>query len=106
MTTDELELAGRFLLGNEWKRPLAKLLGPYHPDGHRDSLDPRLPFRWASGGRPIPRWVEIVLGLMLERRVVQLQSMARDAERLAEDLARTRELDGYVDSVVSRLDNP
>ncbi|WP_246733181.1 hypothetical protein [Methylobacterium sp. BTF04] len=51
------------------------MLGPHHPDGARDSIDPRAPFRWARGpdrdepdnnkGRPVPPWVAPVLARLL-----------------------------------------
>lgn len=87
MTKEHLEQAGRLLLGEEWKRPLAKLLGPYHPTGARESLDPRLPFRWASGERPIPTWVTGVLSELLAKRKVELEFMARECDRLATEFA-------------------
>ncbi|MFC6743514.1 hypothetical protein [Methylobacterium tardum] len=87
-----LEMAGRLLLGPEWKRPLAKLLGPFHPDGPRETIDPRLPFRWTMeptpgsskpfNGRPIPGWVWPVLSELLHQRALDLAADARDAQRL------------------------
>lgn len=77
MDTETLRLAGELLLGPEWKRPLAKLLGPHHPDGARESLDPRLPFRWASGERPVPGWVDPVLAALLTEQAVTYERRAR-----------------------------
>ena len=87
-----LEQAARLLLGAEWKRSLAKLLGPYHPDGPRDAIDTRLPFRWmmepaedstaAFNGRPIPPWVWPVLSDLLHERALDLAAQSRDAQRL------------------------
>lgn len=88
-----LEMAARLLLGAEWKRPLAALLGPHHPSGPRESLDPRLPFRWLAnplnpdgstnkGWRPIPPWVWPVLSELLHQRALDLAADARDAQRL------------------------
>lgn len=87
MTKEHLEQAGRLLLGEEWKRPLAKLLGPYHPTGARESLDPRLPFRWASGERPVPSWVTATLATLLVDRKAELEFMAREADRLAHEFS-------------------
>lgn len=93
-----LEYAARLLLGPEFKRPLARLLGPHHPDGPRESLDPRLPFRWLApprvGGernpawRPIPGWVAPVLGRLLAERADELEyQAARAREESAKLLA-------------------
>ncbi|QDI79005.1 hypothetical protein E8E01_00345 [Methylorubrum populi] len=95
---EALEEAARLLLGPEFKRPLAKLLGPHHPNGARESLDPRLPFRWFADPntpegdtnrqyRPIPGWVGPVLARLLEERAEEL---ARDAERARVLSARLR----------------
>lgn len=93
-----LEEAGHLLLGPEWKRPLAKLLGPHHPLGARDSLDPRLPFRWAmepntdpeksDQSRPVPSWVWPVLARLLAERADALNAEADRARALS---ARLRE---------------
>lgn len=84
-----LEEAARLLLGPEFKRPLARILGPHHPDGARESLDPRLPFRWFADpvtpegepnrqARPIPAWVAPVMARLLAERADEL---VRDADR-------------------------
>ena len=87
MTKEHLEQAGRLLLGDEWKRPLAKLLGPHYPNSPRPTIDPRLPFRWASGERPVPSWVTATLATLLIDRKAELEHMAREADRLATELA-------------------
>lgn len=91
-----LEEAGRLLLGPEWKRPLAKLLGPHHPSGARESLDPRLPFRWASAPqtdpskkdqcRPVPDWVGPALSRLLAERADTLIADADRARALSDRL--------------------
>ncbi|GEP03710.1 MULTISPECIES: hypothetical protein [Methylobacteriaceae] len=89
---DALEFAARLLLGEEFKRPLARLLGPHHPDGSRATLDPRLPFRWLAperlpngdrnpAWRPIPPWVAPVLGRLLAERAEELEGQAGMARR-------------------------
>lgn len=94
-----LEEAARLLLGEEFKRPLARLLGPHHPDGPRKTLDPRLPFRWfaeplnADGrsntqARPIPDWVWPVIAKLLADRADELSFQASDARHLAERIRR------------------
>lgn len=83
VSPEDLAAAGRLLLGEAWKRPMARLLGQHHPDGPRESIDPRAPFRWAHGpdpdnnkGRPVPPWVGPVLAQLLAER-------AKDALELA-----------------------
>jgi hypothetical protein len=103
MTKEQLEAAGRLLLGEEWKRPLAKLLGPYHPQGARESMDPRLPFRWASGERPIPAWVDVVIEMMLERRAQRYERAAVEARALSDVLLDQHQFkhdDEYVRHVI------
>lgn len=75
--------AGKALNGSdeEWKRPLARMLGPYHPMGARDSIDPRLPFRWANGDREIPEWVIATMVRMLRERGAHMISAAEALER-------------------------
>lgn len=54
------------LYGDDWQRPLARGLGPHHPDGPRATIDDRLVRRWASGDRPVPGWVGEALVALLE----------------------------------------
>ncbi len=90
MDTETLARAGQLLLGPEWQRPMARLLGPRHPGGIRESLDPRLIQRWASGERPVPSWVPGVLADLLTARSGQLRHAATECESLA---AALRDLD-------------
>lgn len=83
MTPDELREAAELLLGPEWQRPLARALGPLHPDGRRETLDPRLIQRWASGDRPIPPWVAPTLGQLLANAVGQAQARLAAMRRVA-----------------------
>jgi hypothetical protein len=87
VTPDTLRRAGELLLGADWKRPLARLLGPHHPQGARESMDPRLPFRWASGERPIPAWVGPVLGHLLAAQIETYETAAQDCRDLIEEIA-------------------
>ncbi len=89
ISTDTLEQALTLLLGPEWKRPAARLLGPHHPTGARESLDPRLPFRWASGERQVPDWVGPVLARLLSERAESLARDAKAARALAKRLGGT-----------------
>ncbi len=88
MSVDQetLDQAGRLLLGNDWKLPMATLLGPYHPEGARERLDPRLVRRWAAGDRPIPPWVAPALGALLRERAKELARDAKLAAALSERL--------------------
>ena len=83
MMPDELREAAELLLGAEWQRPLARVLGPLHPDGPRESLDPRLIQRWAAGERPIPGWVAPTLGRLLADAVEQAQERLTAMQKMA-----------------------
>ena len=63
----------RTTYGADWQRPLAKGLGPLHPDGAREAIDDRLVRRWASGERPIPTWVGPALA-----RAMDIQAAAHE----------------------------
>lgn len=52
------------LLGDRWQVPLSRLL----------SVDERLVRRWASGERPVPKWVIGEVRRLLERRLEEIQS--------------------------------
>ncbi|MCJ2039886.1 hypothetical protein MKK64_05220 [Methylobacterium sp. E-025] len=58
----------RTTYGADWQRPLARGLGPLHPDGARETIDDRLVRRWASGERPIPEWVGPALAHAMDRQ--------------------------------------
>lgn len=96
-----LEQAARLLLGDEYKRPLARLLGPFHPAGPRETLDPRLPFRWFAppltadgepnpGHRPIPGCVWPVLADLLEGHALHLETVT--LRKLAREAREARKL--------------
>ncbi|KQO42395.1 hypothetical protein ASF49_15940 [Methylobacterium sp. Leaf104] len=76
ITPETLAEVGTFLLGPEWRRPLAALLGPLHPEGARPSLDPRLPARWATGEREIPVWVGDALIQILDEQSETARALA------------------------------
>jgi hypothetical protein len=80
--------AGQALSGSEdeWKRPLARTLGPHHPSGARDSIDPRLPFRWASGERDIPAWVVSAMARLLRERATYMVTAAEALERASAEV--------------------
>lgn len=81
---DTLCVVGTFLHGSDWRRPLAKDLGPLHPEGSRETIDPRLPARWATGERDIPAWVGPAIAHLLDERAYL---MSTDVDR-AHSLAR------------------
>lgn len=86
MDRQTLEKAGVLLLGPDWKLPLASVLGPHHPEGAREKIDPRLVRRWAAGDRAIPGWVAPVIIDLLMERSKELNNLAWDAAHLAERL--------------------
>lgn len=86
MDREILDEAARLLLGPDWKRPLARLLGAHHPRGAREKLDLRLPFRWANGERPVPDWVGPVLSRLLAERADVLVADAERARALSDRL--------------------
>ena len=73
--------AAQILLGGEWHRELARVLGPHHPDGPRASIDPRLVRRWAAGERAVPNWVPAALTVMLREHASYVLSAADALER-------------------------
>jgi hypothetical protein len=60
-----------------WQHAVARVLGAFHPDGARDTIDARLVRRWATGDRPIPRWVFLALVEVVERRTSAIEMQAR-----------------------------
>jgi len=72
---DLLVRAGSVLFGPEWQRPIARMLGPLHPEVGRGTIDDRLVRRWASGERPIPDWVIPALQRVIASRAAELSAM-------------------------------
>ena len=73
---DLLVSTSAILFGPEWQRPLARILGHYHPEGQRDDgIDDRLVRRWTSGEREIPDWVMAALAHIVDARETELRSM-------------------------------
>jgi hypothetical protein len=90
MNPADLEAAGRLLSDDPdegWKRPLARLLGPLHPDGPRESLDPRGVDRWHSGAREVPAWVGPALARLLDEHAADLEGEAAAARAVAARVA-------------------
>lgn len=88
MTPDDLNRICTVVIGRDWQRPLARILGAFHPLGARDSIDDRLVRRWASGAKPIPGWVEPALIFIAERRVDAMRANLAAAEKIAVELRR------------------
>lgn len=72
---DFLAEVGEALYGDEWRRAMARELGPHHPRGARATIDPGLVTRWASGDRPVPAWVRPALGEIIERRIKRVRAL-------------------------------
>jgi hypothetical protein len=89
MTPADLAAAGRLLSGDEheWKRPLARSLGALHPNGPRETLDPRGVDRWASGAREIPAWVGPAVARLLVDLAEGLEANAAAARKVAARVA-------------------
>lgn len=83
MAIDRYKLAavGEFLHGSEWRRKLARDLGPYHPQGARAQIDPRLVARWDTGEREIPPWVEDALVSLLTDYAGEALKLIRALQR-------------------------
>lgn len=72
---------GEELFGRDWQRPIARFLGPAHPDGARDAIDDSLVRKWVRKARPVPEWVPQALAARLQQRIAQLAKLAADVER-------------------------
>ncbi|GEL41805.1 hypothetical protein MEX01_23960 [Methylorubrum extorquens] len=89
MTPDMLARAGEALRhGEDWRRPLARLLGPHHPAGPRNEIDPRMVSRWASGAMEIPDWVPEVLARLTRETGERLLDVADELDAEAEPRPR------------------
>lgn len=84
MSIDRTTLAevGAFLHGPEWRRKLARDLGPHHPQGARATIDPRLVARWDAGDRDIPDWVGPALVVVLTDRAGEALQLAARLRRI------------------------
>jgi hypothetical protein len=87
MTPDTLAAAGELLAGAEWQTALARMLGPLHPQGARESLDVSLVRKWVRQERAIPGWVQPALAKLLAEQPAKLAKQARKCEALAKRLA-------------------
>jgi hypothetical protein len=73
---DDLFRAARFLIGDAGTRAFARLLGPHHPEGPRESIDDRLVRRWSAGQREIPAWVPAAVVTELRREATAMMAAA------------------------------
>lgn len=87
MTPDTLAAAGQLLAGPEWQTAIARMLGPLHPQGARESIDVALVRRWLREERPIPAWVQPAIAELLAQQPAKLARQARKCEALAKRLA-------------------
>lgn len=89
MTPDQLRMAGAAIVGrdDEWQRELCRILGPLHPEGPREVLDPRLLRRWLSGNREIPSWVVVHLSQELHGAAGRLIERGHYLRSLAREIA-------------------
>lgn len=79
MSREDLALIASDFYGPRWRHALARALGPYHPRGPRETIDPRLVARWASGDRPIPEWVKPALGIIARQHLAGMERYLRRA---------------------------
>ena len=82
LSPELLAEAGQQLYGADWQRPLARVLGAFHPDGPRESIDDRLVRRWAAGERPVADWVPRVLAKLLDRQADTCADLADRIRKL------------------------
>lgn len=81
ISRETLAEIGAFLHGAEWRRALARDLGPHHPQGARETIDPRLVARWDTGERDIPEWIAPALVAVLTDRASEALNLARRLQR-------------------------
>ena len=94
----QMEAVARRLWGNEWRRPLARAVAPYRPEGNGKALPESTLYTWLAGERPVPGWVVDALPDVAKDRAIEHASAGRAARDLAlalrglteEDLARAQ----------------
>jgi hypothetical protein len=94
--------AGSLLFGQEWQRPIARMLGPLRPDGSGAPIDDRLVRRWAAGERPIPDWVIPSLQRAITSRATALGVMGGRLTRQGETPASFARL-GFFSPEINEL---
>lgn len=73
-------LLGGYQQGTGGHRDLARVLGPHHPEGERECIDPRLVRRWSSGERAVPAWVPDTLARLLREHASAMLAAAAELE--------------------------
>ncbi|WP_063920065.1 hypothetical protein [Methylobacterium aquaticum] len=98
---DMVALAGRALTGGEdWAKPLARALGVHHPDGPRDTIDPRSVSRWRTGAMEVLPWAAEALPLILREHAARLdEEIARLEERADEMSEAATEIERELDEL-------
>lgn len=89
-----LARAGEALTGSDnWAKALARALGAHHPDGPRETIDPRSVSRWRTGAMDILPWaIEALPNILrdhadaLETEAHRLQDAADDAMFAADEI--------------------
>jgi len=77
---DRLRRCGELICGYGWQRGLARVLGAYHPQGARESIDDRYVRRVAAGTHPAPAWWWEVFRTELQK---QLSGLSARRDRIA-----------------------
>lgn len=96
-----LARAGQALTGSDnWAKALARELGRHHPDGPRDSIDPRSVSRWRTGAMEILPWAAEALPLILREHAERLEA---EADRLQDEADRMVEA---ADEIEAELRGP
>lgn len=81
-----LARAGEALTGDDnWAKPLARELGRHHPDGPRDTIDPRSVSRWRTGAMEILPWAIAALPTILRDHADALETEAHRLQNAADD---------------------
>jgi hypothetical protein len=94
------------LFGAGWLHAMARALGPWHPDGARETIDDRLVRRWATGERPIPRWVFHALAEIVDKRITTTEIQARALSAFRIRLGNEANPGGVADSQQAREEAP
>lgn len=108
MTVDMLDLAGRALTASDnWAKPLARALGAYHPDGPRETIDPRSVSRWRTGEMEVLPWAAAAIPSILrdhaEKLDDKLVSLSREVARMSDQIDMLTEA---ADEIERRLEGP
>lgn len=82
-----LARAGEALTGDDnWAKALARALGAHHPDGPRETIDPRSVSRWRTGAMEILPWAIEALPAILHDHADALETEAGRLHDAADDV--------------------